>query len=886
MNRRCLNCMHVFQVPEEYKNRNCVCPFCGFVENTPPTVATHLPPGVVINDRYEIGTVLGAGGFGITYRTWDRVLNNIVCVKEYFPKGVATRTETVTVSALTAQEAASFERGKIRFLNEARNLARFNSLAGTVSIYDFFEANGTAYIVMEYLEGCNMKDYTKANGSIVPFDMLRELSISICDILADIHKAGLIHRDISPDNIFLCKNGSVKLIDFGAAKQEVDDTGASSTIILKHGYAPIEQYSKSGRIGPWTDIYSVGATLYKLATGVTVPEAVERVTSDSLVPPEQINPMLPRNFCRALVRALAVQAENRFQNVTEFRYALMNGTDSMGNMVNQPVYPSGMLSRGMQNGGMPNNHMNGPMTSRINNQYDNQVSLIYRNNNTGNNSGNKTNNKRNIIIACTAGAVALIATIALIVVFSVSDTEEPGTRSTDPPTTEKAGVGGTDDSNGSMTAATTEATDQATTEALLPEDEGDVLVIHCWNDEFACRLKDHYPGYEANDPYDATAGGRIGDVEVKFVNTPSDDYGYQNNLDATLPQNDTLSDDDKVDIFLVEAEYALKYVNTDLCLPISDLGINVDTELSNQFEYTKDVVTDAEGTLKGVSWQGCPGVLIYNRQAAREVLGSDDPDTVQAAVKDWDTYNQTASDMKSHGYMMTATANDSYRVFSNNMSTPWVVDGKINIDDNLKKWADMTKEQVSAGCTGTGDLWSDDWFNGFYPEGKVFCYFGPAWMINYCMQADDPESIAGQGGWGATVGPQGFYWGGTWICVANGTDNPSLVADIIRKLTADESVMTEILRQDNDFVNNKIVMEEAAVDDAYSFTVLGGQNPLSEFCRSADSIDLSNITAYDQGCNESFQEAMRDYFNGNVSYDQALQNFYSSVTQKYPELSY
>ena len=157
MNRRCLNCMHVFQVPEEYKNRNCVCPFCGFVENTPPTVATHLPPGVVINDRYEIGTVLGAGGFGITYRTWDRVLNNIVCVKEYFPKGVATRTETVTVSALTAQEAASFERGKIRFLNEARNLARFNSLAGTVSIYDFFEANGTAYIVMEYLEGCNIK---------------------------------------------------------------------------------------------------------------------------------------------------------------------------------------------------------------------------------------------------------------------------------------------------------------------------------------------------------------------------------------------------------------------------------------------------------------------------------------------------------------------------------------------------------------------------------------------------------------------------------------------------------------------------------------------------------------------------------------------------------
>ena len=214
-------------------------------------------------------------------------------------------------------------------------------------------------------------------------------------------------------------------------------------------------------------------------------------------------------------------------------------------------------------------------------------------------------------------------------------------------------------------------------------------------------------------------------------------------------------------------------------------------------------------------------------------------------------------------------------------------DGKINVDDNIKAWVDMAKEQVDAGYTGTADLWSDDWSKGFYPDGKVFAYFGPAWLINFCMNADDPESVAGQGGWGATTGPQGFYWGGTWICAANGTDNPALVADIIRKLTTDETIMTDIVKADNDFVNNKPAMEAAATDDSYAFDVLGGQNPLAMFCEGADKIDLSNLSEYDQGCNESFQAAMKDYFEGNTAtYEEALDAFYTSVTEKYPELSY
>ena len=234
-----------------------------------------------------------------------------------------------------------------------------------------------------------------------------------------------------------------------------------------------------------------------------------------------------------------------------------------------------------------------------------------------------------------------------------------------------------------------------------------------------------------------------------------------------------------------------------------------------------------------------------------------------------------------------SSVNDSYRVYSNNVSTPWVVDGKIVVDENLKKWVDDAKALVDKGETGTWGLWSDDWNKGFYPDGKVFAYFGPAWLIDFCMAADTEGSVAHDGGWAATEGPQGFYWGGTWIAAATGTDNPALVADIMRQLTTNEEIMTDIVKADNDFVNNKPAMEAMAKDESYGDAVLGGQNALAMFCAGADKIDLSNISAYDQGCNEEFQNAMKNYFEGNyATYEEALDAFYKAVTEKYPELSY
>lgn len=218
-------------------------------------------------------------------------------------------------------------------------------------------------------------------------------------------------------------------------------------------------------------------------------------------------------------------------------------------------------------------------------------------------------------------------------------------------------------------------------------EEGKVLNIYCWNEEFKSRLKDHYPNYEE---VDATHG-KIGDVSIVWNITPSDDNAYQNNLDNKLMQQADETADNKIDIFLIEADYALKYVDTEYTMSIDELGIT-EEDLAKQYQYTKDVVTDSNGVLKGVSWQGTPGVLFYNREVATEVLGTDDEAAIQEYVADWDKFVETAGKMKEAGYNMTSSVMDSYRVYSNNVTSKWVVDGKINIDENIMKWVDDSKK--------------------------------------------------------------------------------------------------------------------------------------------------------------------------------------------------
>jgi len=201
----------------------------------------------------------------------------------------------------------------------------------------------------------------------------------------------------------------------------------------------------------------------------------------------------------------------------------------------------------------------------------------------------------------------------------------------------------------------------------------------------------------------------------------------------------------------------------------------------------------------------------------------------------------------------------------------------------------MSKEMVDNGETTTHELWGSDWSEGFMKSGNVFAYFGPAWFIDFSMGYKDGKALDGSvvkdGGWALTTGPQNFYWGGTWICGANGTDNKSLVKDIIEKMTTDESVLKDIVSKDNDYANNSKLMDSLKDDKSFGDKALGGQNPIPIFSAGVGSIDMSNISSYDQTCAEEFQAAMKDYFDGNTKdYDTALQTFIDKVKTKHPEI--
>ncbi|MDD6195231.1 MAG: carbohydrate ABC transporter substrate-binding protein, partial [Lachnospiraceae bacterium] len=307
-------------------------------------------------------------------------------------------------------------------------------------------------------------------------------------------------------------------------------------------------------------------------------------------------------------------------------------------------------------------------------------------------------------------------------------------------------------------------------------------------------------------------------------------------------------------------------------------------DTKNMYQYTKDIVTDSQGNLKGVSWQACPAIMFYNRDIATEVLGTDDPDEVQEYVKDWETFGKTAETMAAKGYKMTSSVNDTFRIYSNNVSSKWVEGGKLTIDDNIMNWVDDSKDLVDKGETaGTAEILSDDWAKGMYEDQAVFCTFGPAWMINFCMHADEEGSVANAGKWGGCVGPQSFYWGGTWLCAAAGTDNAELVKDIMYKFSCDEATLKALVEDDDQFANNKPVMNEMAKSD-YTSKIMGGQNPLPMYCAGAEKVDLSNLSPYDQGCNEEFQNAMKNYFDGNATKEEALELFYKAISEKYPSI--
>ena len=287
-----------------------------------------LKPGVILKERYKIEEVIGAGGFGITYRAWDPLLQAYVAIKEYYPSGIATRSvDSSKVCVPVGNEQKEYHRGLVRFLKEAQDVARFQAEPNIVSIYDYLEENDTAYMVMEYLHGCTLKRYVLDHGGRLDTDHIIHICLSVLDALAVVHASDMIHRDISPENIFICEDLTVKLIDFGAAKQVYLDGEQTMSVVLKPGYAPPEQYAKKDKQGPWTDIYALGATLYFAATGEKPEESFGRALEDTIKPVCVVNPEIPMYLSKVIMQAMSVKIEDRYPTVEAMREALLDGAN-------------------------------------------------------------------------------------------------------------------------------------------------------------------------------------------------------------------------------------------------------------------------------------------------------------------------------------------------------------------------------------------------------------------------------------------------------------------------------------------------------------------------------------------------------------------------------
>ena len=310
--RRCLGCM------EEYSKNYDICPYCGYEVNSPPREAYHMVPGTLLGGRYTIGQVLGFGGFGVTYIGYDTVLNRKVAIKEYLPSEFSTRIPGQTeITTYEGERTEQFQSGLGKFLEEAKILAKMQATNGVVQIYNSFQENQTAYIVMEYLEGKTLKTYLSEVEKL-SVDEAKDILHPILIALKDVHEQGIIHRDIAPDNIFLTNDGRVKLLDFGASRFATTSHSKSLSVIIKQGYAPIEQYRSRGDQGPWTDVYSLAATFYKMITGVTPEDSMERVEKEDLKAPSKLGVDIPKNVENALMNALNIKFEDRTQNIEIF----------------------------------------------------------------------------------------------------------------------------------------------------------------------------------------------------------------------------------------------------------------------------------------------------------------------------------------------------------------------------------------------------------------------------------------------------------------------------------------------------------------------------------------------------------------------------------------
>ena len=329
MQNYCMNCMKEL-------GGSPVCSNCGYDNGKPGAHEPyHLAPGTVLAGKYLVGNALGEGGFGITYIGMHTTLNKRVAIKEFYPSGTANRISLTQVQ-VTGGKEEFFQKGVQRFLDEAKNVAKFSEEDGIVDIIDYFQENNTAYIVMEYLEGETLKQYVYNHG-VFPIETLVSLMIPLMNSLSAVHAAGVIHRDISPDNIMYCKN-KLKLMDFGSARYFTNKERQMS-VILKQGFAPEEQYRTNGVQGPYTDVYALCATMYACITNTVPIGSLDRITNDTLKRPSELGVKIPPYMENALMHGLAVYAKDRTPDIPTLLNEITTETTQYQPPVSKTVIP-------------------------------------------------------------------------------------------------------------------------------------------------------------------------------------------------------------------------------------------------------------------------------------------------------------------------------------------------------------------------------------------------------------------------------------------------------------------------------------------------------------------------------------------------------------------
>ena len=440
-----------------------------------------------------------------------------------------------------------------------------------------------------------------------------------------------------------------------------------------------------------------------------------------------------------------------------------------------------------------------------------------------------------------------------------------------------AGTAGTETGAAQSSAAGTSSGSEAEDEEI-PEVK--TFNIYSIGEDFKNRVQDFYPGYELT----GENSGMISGTPVVW-HVYTDAAEYRDVLDEKLgSETDT---DEKIDLFVVEEAFLRDYVESDASMDvIGEVGVNRE-DLSDQFLYTQQMATDADGKLKAVSWQATPGVFAYRRSIAREVLGTDDPEKVQEAVSDWETFADTAEAVKEAGYYMLSGYEDAYRAYADNVTSAWVENGALNIDPHLEDWAVQTREFAENGYTHGTQQWSDEWRADHTGDGEVFGFFYSSWGIYYTLQPkaegeeDDTQSAAGD--YAVCRGPEPSHYGGQWIIAAKNCGNTELARSIMKTLTCDPEVMKKITKDIREFTNSVSGMTELAQSD-YEAEVLGGQNPIPVYVESAKLLSKTHTTVYDDDLDTGFQVSMQDYFDGKVSEIDALETFRKVALSRYEEL--